>query len=157
MLRITLPVLIASTMIAGCAHTLIEGTQIQDTDDNRALLTVLNDVRKAMEARDPEAILMVVSKNYFEDSGTPDAEDDYGYKELSTEILPESLAAAEEMHVTFQIHDIVVSDDLAHADIRYASRVRINLPSGPLWDSHREFNRVEFAREDGTWRIVSGL
>ncbi|MEE8409141.1 MAG: hypothetical protein V3T05_06025, partial [Myxococcota bacterium] len=147
----------AATAIHGCAHTFIEGTQIKDTEDSRALLAVLDIVRAAMEARDPEAILAVVSKDYFEDSGTLDAADDYGYQELSTKILPESLAATKEIHVTFQIYEIVVADDRAHADIRYASRTHIMLPAGPLWDTHREFNRVEFAREDGAWRIVSGL
>jgi hypothetical protein len=61
------------------------------------------------------------------------------------------------MHVSFVVHDIVVTGEHAHADIRYSSRARLDLPSGTLWDSHREFNRVVFARENDAWRIVSGL
>jgi hypothetical protein len=101
--------------------------------------------------------LSIVSTSYFEDNGTPDPRDDYGYTELSTRILPDSLAVAKEMHVSFVVHEIVVTGEHAHADIRYNSRARLELPSGTLWDSHREFNRVVFARENHAWRIVSGL
>lgn len=141
----------------GCAHTLIAGTQIPDTEDNRALIRILDDVRAAMEARDAEKILTHVSADYFEDSGTPKPDDDYGYTELKTSVLPDSLSHTTEVHLTFQIHEVVVEGNSAHADIRYDSRVHLDMPSGPLWDSHKEFNRIEFAREDGAWRIVSGL
>jgi len=140
-----------------CAHTYIAGTDVPDTDDNRAIMEVLLSYKKALEARDVNGILGLISKKYFEDNGTPDQSDDYGYEQLSTKILPEALAATKEMYADFQVHVVEVDGDKAHADIRYDSRARLDLPSGALWDSHREFNRVEFEREGGKWVIVSGL
>ncbi|MBI3179742.1 MAG: hypothetical protein HYZ27_08770 [Deltaproteobacteria bacterium] len=152
----TLPFLVLATTLA-CAHSYIPGTRVRDTSENREVVDLLEKVRTAMEARNAEQILALVSSRYFEDNGTIDPEDDFGFEELRAKFLPESLAAAQEVHLSFEIHAVEIEGDRAHADIRYNSRARFKLPAGSLWDSHREFNRVEFAREDGSWRIVSGL
>ncbi len=149
--------LVAVVAALGCAHNYIPGTRVRDTSENREVVALLEKVRAGMEARNAEQILALVSARYFEDNGTLAAEDDFGFEELRTKILPESLAAAEEVHLTFEIHAVEIEGDRAHADIRYNSRARFKLPAGALWDSHREFNRVEFAREKDAWRIVSGL
>jgi hypothetical protein len=140
-----------------CAHAKIGGTEVPDTVDNRAIMEVLLAYKTALERRDADAILALISKKYFEDNGTPDQADDYGYEQLATKILPEALAATKEMYADFQVHGIDVEGDKANADIRYDSRARLEMPAGPLWDSHREFNRVELERQDGKWMIVSGL
>lgn len=147
----------AAVALTGCAHSLIAGTNIPDTDDNRAVLAVLAELRQAMVDRDATRITELVSTAYFEDMGTPDPDDDYGFYELSTQILPRSMEIAKEVFVDFQIHDVVVDGDRAWADLRYKSRARLDLPTGTQWDKHEEFNRVELAREDGAWRITAGL
>ena len=157
MIRSLVTTVAVVALASGCAHRMIEGTQIRATDENMEVMNMLLELQSAMRVRSADRILSLVSTAYFEDNGTTDPRDDYGYEQLKTEILPQSLQVAEEIFVSFQVHDIIVEDDQAHADIRYASRARLELPTGTLWDSHREFNRVVFAREDGAWRIISGL
>lgn len=149
--------LLAMFVACGCAHTMIEGTQIPDTGENRKILQVLINLRRAMQARDSDSVTALISKTYFEDMGTADPADDYGYHELTTEILPQSMKITKEFYVNFEVHEVVIDGDIAHADLRYSSRARLELPSGSKWDTHREFNRVQLAREDGTWVITSGL
>jgi len=144
-------------LTGACAHQVIEGTQVRDTEENREILAVLIKLQEAMRARDADTILTMVSRAYFEDNGTPDPRDDYGYDELSSTILPQTLEVTKEMFVTFVVHEITVEDGHASADVRYASRAKLELPSGTLWDTHKEFNRVELTHEDGAWRITSGL
>jgi hypothetical protein len=148
---------LVATMIAGCAGPLIEGTQIQNTPDTRAILEVLKKYRTVMEARDAEGLLALVSPSFFEDLGDSNPANDYGYKDFKDRILPQSFAAARELHVDFDTQDIVVTGDRAHADIRYRSRAQLELPGGPRWDSHREFDRIEMVREQGAWHIIKGL
>ena len=140
-----------------CAHSMIAGTQVPDTSENREIFEVLIKYKTALEARDAQGIIALVSTKYFEDNGTPDQSDDYGYEQLANKILPEALAATKEMYADFQVNEVAVEGNKARADIRYDSRARLDLPSGTLWDSHREFNRVEFERENGKWMVVSGL
>ena len=142
---------------SACAHTMIEGTEIPDTEENRAVLATIVALRDALQKRDANAVISLVSPKYFEDMGTPDPKDDYGYDQLKTDVLPKSMAVTREFYVSFEVEEIVVQGDAAHADLRYDSRARLDLPAGTLWDSHKEFNRIILAREDGSWRIVSGL
>lgn len=151
------PVALLAVFVSGCAPAVIEGTQVPDTPDNRTIVGILGEMRHAFQTRNTEALLRLVSPKYFEDMGTTDPSDDYGYEELSTSILPNSMELTKEFHVDFEVHDVVVQGDQAWADLRYSSRARIDLPSGTLWDTHKEFNRVVFARESDGWRIIGGL
>jgi len=148
-----LSVIVATT---ACGHHYLPGTRIEETQDNHAIYDIIEDVRTGMELRDTNKILAHVSPQYFEDMGTPDQADDYGYAELKQK-MTDTFASTTEMHVVLEIHAISIDGKHALADVRYASRARIELPSGGLWDAHREFNRFDFAREDNEWKIISGL
>jgi hypothetical protein len=141
----------------GCRHGYLPGTQVVDTPDNRTLYQMLGRIREAFQERDAVTLLEMVSPRYFEDNGTVDPRDDYGYTELKERLLKDSMDTAKEVYVSFEVHEIGVSGDRAYADIRYNSRTRLELPAGRLWDTHGDFDRIEFAREDNVWKIVSGL
>lgn len=149
--------LLSLSLLSGCAHTLVPGTTIDDTDDNRQIMEVLKSFKTALQNRNQEALLGLVSESYFEDMGTSDPTDDYGYDHLRNVIVPTSMKVAGKIMTNFNVHEIVVDDDKAYADIRYTSRARLDLPTGPLWDSHREFNRMDLQLEDGRWLITRGL
>ena len=140
-----------------CAHATIPGTQVLDTPPNREVYGVLKEVKIALESRDADRLLGLVSPRYFEDNGTPDPKDDYGYLELRESLVKEAMETAKDISLSVQLYDIEVDGDHAWADLRYTSRARLELPSGRLWDSHRDFDRIELVREDGRWLIVRGL
>ncbi len=143
--------------VFACAHATLPGTQVRATEDNKEIYDLLVRMNEALINRDVDTLLSMVSPHYFEDNGTAQTDDDYGYHELSTRMLPESMQRVEEMQLQMELHDIVVEGGHAYADVRYQSRARLDLPSGPKWDSHKEFNRLEFERQDNRWLIVSGL
>lgn len=145
--------------LIGCAKGQIEGTTIEDTNEHRTLFGIVMKYREAMEARDAGAILSLVSEEYYEDNGNADPKDDYGYSELRDKILPQTMDAAKEVHLSLEVQDIVVEDgdQRAHVDVRFSSRARIEMPSGSSWDTQRELNRIDFVREDEGWRIIRGL
>ena len=149
--------MLAALPLTGCAHTTIPGTSVPDRPDQRAIFDVLVKIRENFERRDPDALLALVSRRYFEDNGTPDPRDDYGYIELHDKLLHESMALAKEVYLSFEVYDIIVHGDSAVADVRYVTRTRLDFPSGRLWDNHRDFNRIDLSREDGNWRITGGL
>jgi hypothetical protein len=142
---------------AACAHHLIPGTQVVETPQTREIYDLIVHLRDCLQRRDAAGLLAMVSKTYFEDNGTPDPKDDYGYLELQDRLAKDSLDTAKELLVSFQIFDITIQGNVAQADMRYSSRARLELPSGRLWDTNRDFDRIEFVREDGAWRITSGL
>jgi len=144
--------------LCACSPGLIAGTKIHSTDDNNDIYNIVTTVLNALEEQDSETILGFVSSRYFENMGTPNPDDDYGYHELKETILPTSIKATKEFYLSFEIHEIVASQNQAYADIRYRSRARIETPSGAsMWDSHKEFNRIEFIKTDNRWKISAGL
>lgn len=151
-------ILLLTLSLGACAHRTIEGTKVKDTDEHRVLYDIVMEYRDAFQARDANRVIALLSPEYFEDNGNADPSDDYGYVQLRDEILPRTFGATEEMYLTLKVQDIVVTDErFAHVDVRYDSRARISMPSGDSWNSQREFNRIEFTREDDRWLIIRGL
>lgn len=145
--------------LSACAHNKISGTKIDDTEENRAVFEVVNSYRQALVDRDSAKLLSLVSESYVEDMGTPDSDDDYGYRQLKEKIVPNSLTIAGKYQLSVEVQDIVVEGSQAFANIRFIARARLDLPSGEAWDTQRDFNRIVFEQDQGSgrWLIVSGL
>ncbi|MBL8601801.1 MAG: hypothetical protein JNK72_07750 [Myxococcales bacterium] len=68
--------------LMGCATGRIPNTDVPDTSVNRAVVSFCERYRHAVEGRDARTLLSITSPNYYEDSGTPRGDDDYGYDGL---------------------------------------------------------------------------
>jgi hypothetical protein len=143
--------------LSSCLHGYIAGTAVVDTPSNREVYQIIHRARQALQERDAATLLSLISTRYFEDNGTVDPRDDYGYTELKERLLKDSMDTAKEVYVSFDVHEIVAHGDYAYADVRYTSRTRLDLPAGRLWDTHGDFDRIELRREDQSWKIISGL
>lgn len=77
-----LPISLAFLLACGSTVATIPGTKIVDTPVNRDLLSVAEEYRMAVERKDMPALLLMASQNYWEDGGTPQGGDDYGYEGL---------------------------------------------------------------------------
>ena len=149
--------LVSIALMVGCAHSTIPGTDIEDTEDNRSVLTVLDQLQKALQARDSDTVLSLISPTYFEDMGTIDNKDDFGFEEFRDSILNQNIEKIAELYLKIDVHDVQVEGDQAFIDIRYRTRAKLSLPSGSTWTQDSDFSRVSFAREQGRWLVVSGL
>ena len=156
-MHLRLCLLVSFSMIVGCAHSMIPGTTIADTEDNRSVLSVLDELQKAIQARDSDAIIALVSPTYFEDMGTVENDDDFGFDELKSSILANNLERIAELYLKIDVHAVEVEGDEAYIEIRYRTRAKLDLPSGSTWSQESDFSRVNFALEDGRWLIASGL
>jgi hypothetical protein len=141
----------------GCSPTRIPGTAIVSTPDTRAVYEVVLAYRQAMEKRDVAGVLALVAPNYFDTAGTPDPSDDLDRPRLEV-ALKESLARTDEVRLDFTVRKIDVSGDQALAELFYESYYRVKTPTGtaiPRRDS--DLQRMVFQRQNGAWKIVSGL
>src|SRR2546422_539382 len=103
----------------GCiAEQRINGTGVIDTRLNRDVMEVCEKYRHAIEDRDAETLLSMASPAYFEDSGTPKGEDDYGYEGLR-QVLNTRLSALKSIRYNIDYRTIEVRGNRAHVDLRY--------------------------------------
>jgi hypothetical protein len=101
-MRLFCYVLLAAFAV-GCAGraSSIPGTKIENDKVNQGIIEAVEKYRIAVEKADAEALFLMASPSYLEDSGTPVGADDYGYDGLK---------------------DVLVGRFLMARDIRYAMK-----------------------------------
>lgn len=91
----------------GCASKAqtISGTSIPDTRTNRDIVEAVEAYRLAVERKDTAALLLMASKSYWEDGGTPTGGDDYGFDGLR-EVLGTRFQRASDIRYSLRYVDI---------------------------------------------------
>jgi hypothetical protein len=148
---------IASVSFAACEPTLIPNTRVEDNSQNREVLEFIERYRTAIESRNSAALLALASQNYFDDNGTPAGKDDMDYDGLKGAL---ARMREEVLGARYQISYRAVTFDSEHrvlVDMLYTGWFRINTADGPEWKRRLEPHRIVLAREDGQFRILSGM
>lgn len=156
----------------GCADHLIQGeelydkdpgfrigeeAQIEDNTQNRKVLDVLAQYRKAVVAKDFGTLKRLVSEDYYDNGGTTDTtEDDYGWEKLS-EVFELMANHAEEIKYKVVVKDLKYENERAMVTYEYEYAYKYDLGPKPSWDAGVEVNQVEMIKHKDRWRITSGL
>ncbi len=148
--------LLAALAVAACAPKRIQGTDIQDTPDTRAIVATIDAYRQAVERRDADAVLSLVSRKYYDDAGTPDPTDDVDYDQLRKRI-ENDYAQVISVRLAIDVKRIDVEDGTAAAYVFYDERYRLRTKTGELGKQASDVLRMKLVREDGKWKFVSGL
>ena len=151
------PLLVAALLVlSACGPHFIPGTQISDTRDTRAILDVMERYRAAIEAKDAKAIQALVSKSFRDNSGTEDPQDDLTAANLA-QALPEMFSRLESPRVDLDVRRVDVKVDGAATVIYYwnSSWRAPSLLEKAQRDS--ELEQMVLQKEDGDWKIVSGI
>jgi ketosteroid isomerase-like protein len=143
-------------LVLACGTRRIPGTDIKDTKDTRAIFSVIEQYHAAAEKRDAAAVIALVSKQYFDDAGTPDPGDDVDYGQLRKRIS-EDYAKLTAVRLDMQVRGIDVDDDHAAVYIFYDEHYRIATHAGEVPRQASDVHRMRFVREDGAWKFSSGL
>lgn len=146
---------------AACSTKHIPHTTVEDTEENRSILRVVERYRDALQTRDVDAILSLTSSKYYDNSGTPDPSDDVNYEGLK-EFLQKHFDKLETLQVDFMVHKIAPDEDnenKVYVEYRYVSRYQLKLPSGEQqWHVDPDvLDRLTLIKEGGDWKILSGL
>ena len=141
-----------------CAHDPIPNTDVADTSENREVLEFLETYREALVERDVPALLRLVHPDYFDDNGTPSAQDDIDYETLQSklELWAERL---EDVRHDIRYRNVMYSEtNRVLVDYTYTGRFRVIGPDGePRWARRLDNNRIILARQGDGYRILSGM
>jgi hypothetical protein len=151
-------VTVLAALLGGCVGSYIESTEIRDTEDNRAIYDLVLAYRKAVEQRDNEALGGMVSNRYYENAGTTErTNDDYGFDALENKVFPLLRENIKAVQYSILMREIHVDGDQAWADFEFYANFKYVEGGEVAWDRKNDFNRMEFVRESGHWKIVAGL
>ena len=147
---------LAAALAAACSPKNIPGTEIESTQETRAVYEVVKEYRAALEKRDVPGILALVAPSYYDTAGTPDPADDLDRARLEAS-LNQDLPRADSVKLEFTVRHIDVKGDEAQAEIFFDEyyRVKTNTVAVPRRDS--DVQRLRLKKIDGQWKFVSGL
>jgi ketosteroid isomerase-like protein len=150
--RSILPLL---ALALACAPRYLPGTEIRDDSDTRAIATLLETYRQAMEKRDAQAVLALVADDYFDNSGTPDPVDDVDRAGLAKRL--EELANVSALRLQLTLRNIQVKRDTADAEVFFDQYYRVTTPNGPVARHDADIHKMTFKKVGGAWKFTSGL
>lgn len=145
-------------LLFSCGQRYIAGTRVPDTPENRVIAELVERYRVAIEKRDIETLKEMVSRKYFTLSGTvSDPSDDYGYEQLEKKVFPSLKEQVKSIQLAIFLRKIEVQGNHAKAEFEYYYKFFYVDGGKDRWLAKSDFQRLEFEKEDGVWRIVSGL
>lgn len=147
--------LAAILAVTACAKN-IPNTDIRDTADTRAILDVIEKYRAAVERRDATAVLVLVSRSYFDNAGTAEPSDDLDYTRLQA-TLPNDYLKMPSIRIDLGVKQIEVDGDKAFAFFFYDTHFRVKTPKGEVARQDSDQSRMTFHKEGDLWKITSGL
>ena len=158
--------LIAALSVAACAPRVsyVPGTRIPFSKNNQSVLKAVEEYRLAVERGDADALMLMAHKQYWEDSGTPSGNDDYGYEGLRN-VLLSRLQKASDIRYSMRymaVHQTCLKDLAngcrASVDVLIDASFTIADPNGrPRRPDKRDQNQLVLEWDGNRWLFLSGM
>lgn len=155
-LALSFGLLAAVTSLSACHSQFIPNTTVEDTNANREIIDFCESYRHALEQRDVGALLAMASPRYYENSGTPEGDDDYDITGLR-EVLSDTLPRVHTVRYEFRYRRVSVERDRVLVDYTYSGSFRVETEGGHRWFRRVADNRLELERVGGQYRVIAGM
>jgi hypothetical protein len=151
--------LVCVAALAGCATVeTIPGTGIPDTKKNREIIEVLEQYRQAMVQRDAGTLMAMAHPHYYEHSGTPKGDDDYGYKGLM-KVIKRRMNQLHAVRYNIKYSKIHwINPKQVEVEIYIDASFQIETPEGgDKWSRYTGHNKVVLTKHKGRWLFLRGM
>ena len=146
--------------LAACSHAMIANTPIPDTGENRQVLDVLAKYKLAVEAKDLDAVLQLVSADYMDVTVPGRAVDPQDFAGIKA-ALSKEFERTKSLHLEVHPRNVRVEGNEANVDYFYVVRFDPIMPNAnntdSKWHSEPDDGRLRLRKQNGQWKIVSGL
>ena len=144
-------------LMTGCAHEeYFPGTTIVRSEQNRKIIETVEQYRRRMMERNVEGLLVLASPNYFEDSGTPRSDDDYGYEGLK-QVLATKLRRVKSLRYEIEYRNIKVTGKQAEVEVFVDGSFELAADSGDRYRRVNDYHRFLLEQRDDRWKFVAGM
>jgi hypothetical protein len=152
--------LVLTTVLAGsasCAHQdYFPGTNIVRTEENRKIIETVEQYRRRLVERNVEGLMILASPKYFEDSGTPRSDDDYGFEGLK-QVLSTKLKRVKSLRYEIEYRAIRVSGGNAEVEVFVDGSFELAADSGDRYRRVNDYHRFMLAQEEDRWKFTAGM
>lgn len=145
------------TINLGCSPKYIKGTEVVYTAEKYSIAEVIEKYRLAVVERNTDALRSLASTSYYENASTTmDPSDDYdrsGFEKVLSELKENVKAVKYEI----DIKNILVEKNTARVDLEYRGQYLFVVAGQERWQTSADKNRLNLRKENGEWRILSGM
>ena len=99
---------------------------------------------------------MLASEKYFEDSGTPRSDDDYGYEGLK-QVLSTKLQRVKSLRYDIEYRNIRVSQNTAEVEVFLDGSFELAAESGDRYRRVNDYHHFILEQENDKWKFVRGM
>ena len=145
--------------LTGCAAEVkyIPGTRVDDSAENQALIDRVENYRMAVERKDASGLMLMASKRYWEDAGTPSGADDYGYQGLQ-EILTGRFQQVDAIRYSMKYMNVARRGDRAYVDVLIDASFTVKDARGQeVRADMRDQNQFVLEWDGKRWLFLSGM
>lgn len=148
--------LVPASLLVGCNSRYIPNTDVEDTGDNRKIISFCEKYRHAVEHKSVGELLQLVSPDYYEDGGNIDASDDLDFAGLKG-YLSSKFQDATAIRYEIRYRRVLHEPDVIYIDYTYSASYRIPGTKGEQWRRKVEENRLELVPYQDEYRIIAGM
>ena len=148
---------IAALSLGGCSKSYIPNTDVEDSSENKKVITFCEQYRHAVEDKDVGTLLKLASPRYYEDGGNTNPEDDIdadGLKDYLTSTFVKTQTIRYEIRyrrVTF------AENKKIYIEYTYSASYRIPGLKGEEWKHTVADNRLEIVADGESFKILAGM
>lgn len=141
----------------GCTKTMIPNTDVEDTSDNRKVVSFCEEYRHGVEEKNVGLLLKLASQRYFEDGGNANAEDDIDFAGLK-DYLTTTFMKTQAIRYEVRYRKISTSENSrVLVDFTYSASFRLPGVKQEEWRHTVAENRLELVKEGESYKILSGM
>ena len=143
---------------AGCAHqNFYPGTTIVRSEENRKIIETVEEYRQRLMQRNVVGLLALASPRYFEDSGTPRSDDDYGYDGLR-KVLNQQLPRVKSLRYEIEYRNIRITGKQAEVEVFLDGSFEIAAPdAGDRYRRVNDYHRFLLEKQGDEWKFLAGM
>lgn len=150
---------LACLALGACGGSIqyIPGTKVPRSQENQALIDRIEDYRMAVERKDAAALVLMASKRYWEDAGTPTGTDDYGYQGLQ-QILTGRFQRVKAIRYSMRYMNVRRAGDRAYVDVLVDASFTVEDARGEdARADMRDQNQFTLEWNGRHWLFLSGM
>ena len=144
--------------LGGCAHQeYFPSSTIAKTEENSKIIDTVEQYRRKLLERNVEGLLLLANEKYFEDSGTPRSDDDYGYEGLKV-VLGRRLTHVQSMRYEIEYRAIRHNGKRAEVEVFLDGSFELTADHHDRYRRVNDFHRfILELQPNEKWQFLSGM
>jgi hypothetical protein len=154
---------LALAALPACSPTMIPNTDVEDTSQNRKVITFCEQYRHAVEDKNVGQLLKMAHPRYHEDGGNTDTEDDLDFDGLRG-YLTDTFQKTQAIRYEIRYRKVAFTEtNHVYVDYTYAASYKIPGPKQEdgtakfEWRHSVQDNRLDLVPDGDSFKIIGGM